>query len=288
MSVYLVKGKGWRYDFTIHGMRYTETWFKTKRKAQDAEARKREEVKHPRPNEETPTDMTFLELVNMRLDQVKAYNAASHYETYVYMAKGWIKKWQGLTCSKISQGMIQGFVLERSKISSYTANRELRYLRATFNFGLKRGLCTDNPTSGIDFLPVEKKMRYVPPLEDVEEVLAFADQNVRDYLLVMWHTMARVGEINQLMWDDIDFENRSVVLWTRKKKGGHRTPRKVLMTQEVHEVLSRRYNSTNKSTPGVFYSSHIDGGNGELKEHPYSQYRRTILVSVRKPPVFRE
>jgi len=30
MSVYLIKGKGWRYDFTLDKQRYTEACFKTK------------------------------------------------------------------------------------------------------------------------------------------------------------------------------------------------------------------------------------------------------------------
>ena len=33
MSVYLVKGKGWRYDFILEGTRHTEAWFKTKKAA---------------------------------------------------------------------------------------------------------------------------------------------------------------------------------------------------------------------------------------------------------------
>ena len=32
MSVYFVKGKGYRYDFTLNGIRYTGTWFKTERR----------------------------------------------------------------------------------------------------------------------------------------------------------------------------------------------------------------------------------------------------------------
>ena len=44
MSVYLVKGKGWRYDFTMKGVRHTESWFRTKREALTAEAEKRKEV----------------------------------------------------------------------------------------------------------------------------------------------------------------------------------------------------------------------------------------------------
>jgi integrase len=120
--------------------------------------------------------------------------------------------------------------VEKSKVSAYTANRELRYLRATFNFGLKTKVVTENPTSGIDFLPAEKKVRYVPPIEDIEAVLDDAEPDTRDYLLVMWHTMARVGEINQLLWNDVDLQRRTVTSWTRKKKGGRRTPRKVPMT----------------------------------------------------------
>jgi hypothetical protein len=66
MSVYLVKGKGWRYDFTDKGIRRTETWFKTKKAAKEAEAKKREELKNPKiliPTEQTPIDMGFLELI---------------------------------------------------------------------------------------------------------------------------------------------------------------------------------------------------------------------------------
>ena len=39
MSVYFVKGKGWRYDFTLNGTRQTEAWFTTKKEAKQAEAK---------------------------------------------------------------------------------------------------------------------------------------------------------------------------------------------------------------------------------------------------------
>jgi integrase len=52
--------------------------------------------------------------------------------------------------------------------------------------------------------------------------------NTQDYLWTIVLTMGRVGEINRLTWHDVDFENRQVALYTRKKKGGHLTPRKDL------------------------------------------------------------
>ncbi len=94
MSVYSVKAKGWRYDFTLNGTRHTEAWFKTKKAARQAEAERREELKNPKPvtsaveTEMFPTDMDFLTLVNKRLDHVKAYNSQGHYTDHIYMARG--------------------------------------------------------------------------------------------------------------------------------------------------------------------------------------------------------
>src|SRR5512139_840395 len=101
MSTYLRRGRGWRYDFTLEGTRYTSTWFKTKTEAKQAESKRREEMRSSRPEEEIPTDMGFLELVNRRLDHVRAYNAASYYKDHRYMAKRWVKAWGNRSSDEI-------------------------------------------------------------------------------------------------------------------------------------------------------------------------------------------
>ena len=87
MSVYSKKDRGWRYDFILKGTRYTSNWFRTKTEAKNAETKRREEIENPKPEKETPTDMAFLELVNRRLDHVKAYKAERYYLEYLYLAK---------------------------------------------------------------------------------------------------------------------------------------------------------------------------------------------------------
>jgi len=47
MSTYFIKGKGWRYDFMLNGVRYTQAGFETKTQAKRAEAEKRKEVLEP-------------------------------------------------------------------------------------------------------------------------------------------------------------------------------------------------------------------------------------------------
>jgi hypothetical protein len=61
-------------------------------------------------------------------------------------------------CTDITGNMVEVKILERSKISTYIANKELRYLRATFNYGLGKNLISSSPTKGIGFLPVEKRL----------------------------------------------------------------------------------------------------------------------------------
>lgn len=289
MSVYFIKSKGWRYDFILSTRRYSEAGFKTKTEARQAEAKKREELKNPvqqTGNVTIPTDMAFLDLVNKRLDYVKAYNSESHYVDHFYMARRWVKHWKRYLCSEITPDMIQNFLYKRCKqVSPYAANRDLRTLRAMFNFGMNpaRGWVEKNPTCGIAFFPVEKRIKYVPPKKDVIRVILAADLKTRDYLWSIILTMARMGEINRLTWQDVSFDQRYVVLYTRKKKGGHLTPRKIPMPDRLFEILSRRYANRDKKKPWVFWHRYWDRRSKSWIEKPYrdrSQVMKYLCIKA--------
>jgi integrase len=287
MSVYSVKGKGWRYDFTLKGVRHTEAWFKTKAEAKRAEAQKREELTNPSKEvvtdqEQDPsTGMAFLELLNRRLDHVNTYNSERHYKEYRYLAKRWAKRWSTLRCDQISESMVEEFMLQRSKVSAYTANKDLRYLRATFNFGLKKRLIQSNPTERLDFIPVEKRAKYIPSIEDIDRVIAQADSDTQDYLWVIRDTMARVSEVNRLTWDDVDLKARTVVLYTRKKRGGHLTPRTVPMTDRLLKRLLKRFQDRRIDLPWVFWHRYWSRKEQKWVEGPY-QDRKMLMASLCK------
>jgi len=276
MTIYFVKGKGWRYDFEHKKERYTETWFQTKTEAKLAEAKRREELKNPKPVQEEPIDMGFLDLVNLRLDYVKAYNSEEHYRSYLYLGRRWVKKWGELMCSELTSQMVKQHLNERRKISAYTANKDLRYFRAAINYGLEEKFITNNPSEGLDFFPVDKKAKYIPPSEDIDKVIAAANPDDKDFLLVIRETMARVSEVYRLLWEDIDFEKRCVFLYTRKKKGGDLTPRKVPMTQMLYKVLKQRYENRNPDKPWVFWHRYWSRKAGKFCEGPYGDRKKLM------------
>ena len=286
MSVYLEKrNKTWMYDFVLQGQRYVKRGFKTKREANQEEALKRREVKKGETTPMELTDINFIELVNRRLDYVKNYNSASHYRDYVYMAKRWVAEWGDIPCQDITQTMIENFVLWRSEVSPHVANKEIRYLRATFNFGIKRKIVKESPLNGMDFLPVEKRIKYVPPVEDVIKVIALAKLDDQDYLWSIVETMARVSEINRLVWDDVDLQNKTVTLYTRKKKGGHLTPRNIPMTKRLYEIMSRRFNERDQKKPWVFWHCYRSSREGHPVEGPYLDRKRIMRTLCKKAGV---
>jgi integrase len=283
MSVYLVKGKGWRYDFTLQGIRYTEAWFKTKTEAKQAEARKKEEIKNPKISEtETiQTDMVFLDLVNLRLDHLQMYKSEIYYEEHIYKARTWVKRWGHLKCSDILESMIEKFIAERKKVSPQTANKEIRYLRALFNYGIKKKRITNNPVHEIEFIPEDEIIKYIPSSEDIDKVISAADSDTQDYLLTIRDTLGRMGEINRLTWDDINFKGKYVILYTRKKKGGNLKPRKVPMTNNLYEILWRRYQNRDKRKLWVFWHTYTSSKTGKKVDGPYKD-RKKIMRTLCK------
>lgn len=84
---------------------------------------------------------------------------------------------------------------------------------------------------------------------DIDKVIAAAEPDTQEYLWVLRETMGRMSEINQLTWDDVNLGDKYVALYTRKKKGGHRTPSQVPMTEKLFEVFSRRCSQKDPEKP---------------------------------------
>lgn len=285
MSAYLVDGKGWRYDFILYGIRQTGAWFETKQEAIEAEVERRKELKYPIQVQETPIDMAFLELVNLRLDHVQNYNSAGHYKDVLYHFRRWAKIWKHCKCNQITTQMVERHLKARLKVSPHVANKELQYLRSLFNFGIKKKLIKADPTEGIDFFPVERRKKYVPLKEDVIKVISAGDPEAQQYLWTIVLTAARMGEVNALTWDDVNFKRKLVTLWTCKRKGGNREPREVPMVKKLHDILRYRFENKNSDLPWVFYHTYWHRTENRWVQRPYGERKKLMATLCNKAKV---
>jgi integrase len=224
-------------------------------------------------------------LCNKRLDHVKNNDSDGHFKDVFYHIRRWIKEWKGLYCSEITDEMIEDYALERKKVSVDTANNEIRYLRAIFNFGIKKKYISINPANLVDFFPVTKKEAYLPPIEDVYKIISIADPDTQDYLLCIVYTAARVNEINSLEWKYIDFENQEVTLWTRKNRNGDRKSRKVPMAPQLYDLLKNRYDNRELDKPWVFWHTYWSRKSNSWVSGPYHDRKRLMASLCEKADV---
>ena len=141
----------------------------------------------------------------------------------------------------ITRHVIDTFVTELSRIiSKKTANKHKTELSSLWTWANKEGLVQGNPPQQIDAYAVKKTVKYVPPSVVIAKLLNSADEGFeKDFLLCLLHTAARISEIRNLAWEDVDLSHRTVTLWTSKRRGGNSEPRKIAMSQTLYEVLER-------------------------------------------------
>jgi integrase len=126
--------------------------------------------------------------------------------------------------------------------SGYSANRDRQILGAAWEWG--RRLVEGFPNLANPFLTVERfpedpKPRYVPLLEDFDEILDTAEGQDLVMLKAFINLAARRSEIFRLKWADVDFREGMVSLKTRKTKDGSWRVDHIPMSTELRQTLLR-------------------------------------------------
>ncbi|MDX9963623.1 tyrosine-type recombinase/integrase [Desulfobacter postgatei] len=85
------------------------------------------------------------------------------------------------------------------------------------------------------------------------KVLEAANPDQRDLLEAVLRTGARIGEIVNLQWCDIDLDNRIYRLKTRKTKGGEQKTTAHAMSDSLYRIFKRRAENKHSDVPYVFW-----------------------------------
>jgi len=143
---------------------------------------------------------------------------------------------------------------------------------AMWNWALKQQLLphgTLNIFEAVDRKPHEREKRLPAPVEDVLKVLAVADDDQKDLLLTYLNTGARKSEVLKMEWSDIDFENRTFLLHTKKSGTGLVKTTKHEMSQPLLEIFQRRYKKRHSKLQNVFWHRYYSRTVGEIVEEGY-------------------
>jgi integrase len=238
-------GKTYRYDFTKKKVRYKNGGYLTKEEAKEAEARARSNSRR--------INTAFIKLCNSRLRDVEIRRSKGHFERNKLLVQKLTSLWG--TKREITREDVKGFIESIAEISLEKANRALALIRALFSHGIKEGLIDYNPLKGFEKYGVERNPKYIPPIADVLAILKLANEQERNYLIALIHTMGRMREIHNLKWDNVS--ETELILKTRKARSSNVSIRKVPLTKELKSILDSiphesEYVFTNPRTGGKY------------------------------------
>lgn len=234
------EAKGWRYRFQVRGEMHRNTarrgqppYYATKAEARAGEAAHKAELKKV-GTAKTPTGTVFSELANEYMDDASRRFAKKTYKYKAFVFRSFMAHVGDIQLSQISIPLIESYL--RTRHSSINYNRHRKDLCALFSWGWKRRYLPENPCFFIEKLPEDQKRRLIPTPQEMQRLLLAAGTD-RPFILCLYHTLARIDEALRIRWEDVNFEERWIRLWTRKRKGGAWASDTMSMNQVLYDTL---------------------------------------------------
>ncbi len=180
-------------------------------------------------------------------------------------------------CDLVAGGVLKHLTTQKGQRSGHAANKDRKNLVAAWEWGMKYfNLPAINPCK-VERFPEIRSPRYVPIEKDFWKVYeqSWTDQDAT-MLLAYLHLAARKSELFRLTWDDVDFEEMRIRLYTRKTKDGSWEEAWLPMTDDLKDSLTtQRQKEMDKKW--VF----IDPESG----YPYMQRRHWMKNLCRRAKV---
>jgi site-specific recombinase XerD len=176
---------------------------------------------------------------------------------------------------QVVAGDVQRYVAKRlTEVRPASVNRELAFLKRTYNVAIADGLLETNPVRQVKLLQENNaRVRY---LTDSEEIRLRAEMRETDWAIVALalHTGLRRGELFALRWDDVDFTT-NVLTIPRTKAGRTRHVPMNAAVRAILEALESRGRS-----PYVLPSAQ-----GSTPRHAHDFVRRVFASALKRAQI---
>jgi integrase len=139
----------------------------------------------------------------------------------------------------------------RDQVSPASVNRELTCIKHMFNKAVEWGYLSGNPLRLVKKLKEPPgRVRYLSP-EETERLLNCCADHIKPIVIMALNTGMRKGEILNLKWDNIDMQNRTIILRKTKNNEVRMLP--------INDILNSTLKSMGKQLGNQFVFSNDDG-----------------------------
>ncbi len=254
--------------FKFQGKQYQKTFYSKK----DAKSWEELEKRRLKNQIVTPQGMMYSHACRLYLRDCEVRMAANTYDEKLRHLRefGCFLSEADVDMEDINTAIARKFLLEIQKTHrNKAANRRLRTMKALWNW--HKDTVQRNPWRGIPPFAEETYHKYVPKPDDMGKVLAVAEPWQANLLNALLLTGARAGEILNLRWKDV-FE-KSVQLWTRKRRNGSLESRSIPLVNRLQSILDSQRSITNEKDY-VFINPNTDA--------PYTMRQPVIRYMLKR------
>ncbi|MFA5382471.1 MAG: site-specific integrase [Candidatus Micrarchaeia archaeon] len=232
------EGKTYRAQFQFQGTRHGQSGFASKKEADKWIILEKERMeKEPDEPASLPPACSPLTLGELMLEYMHLAERTLAPKTIAYrktVFRRFLQEVGDIPVADITIKMIERHLLARP--TNHNFNKCRVELCRLFSWGQRRQMITFNPVLLVDRVPVDRAKKVIPTPEEVVKILLAAGPN-RPLLLVLFHTMARIDEVLRLTWEDVNFTEKWVKLWTRKRRGGNWESDLMPMNEDLEKIL---------------------------------------------------
>ena len=245
MGVYkrkLSKGIRWYFSGQFQGQKYfSKAMFLTRAECLMAERDRLQQIEAEINTQQPESEIMLVVIMHTRLDEIEENHSARYYLENKRYYKILLEYVGNVPVSSVKKAQINKLLLVYSKsqkrkgFTNHCANSMLRSLKALFNYAIKIfDVEMQNPCVGINLLPVEIKLKYIPSEPEILLIRKELDNEERFIFDFVEQTGCRISEALRLCFEDIDGE--LVTLWTHKAKNSNLTPRRIPIPKSMNEV----------------------------------------------------
>lgn len=221
------------YKFGFNGIVFrSKAIYLSKNEAKKAESSKYTEVTKQASNPSLKPKFALSDIMNDRLSVIKAKKGIKYYKATKSQFKRLLQHIGNIPTNEVKREMIENFLdkesinQQKNENDNYAVNSMLRSYKALFYYAIDvKGIEMINPCKKITQYPINKKIKYIPPDEDIEAVKKICTPEQLFLLEFLDETAARINEPLKLTGKDV-FEDK-VILTTRKSKNSDLVPRKL-------------------------------------------------------------
>lgn len=206
-----------------------------------------------------------------------------------------LKDWQNRQLKNITKDMIQKRHAQYGERSQARANNAMRLLKAIFNFARGqfedskgRSLFPENPVDRLSHIKawyrVERRRTLIKKAElpawfdGVERLRKEGDptsETIADYLITLLLTGLRRSEGMNLLWDSVDFVDRTITIQDTK----NREPLILPLSNYLYELLKQRKKMRDELDEEEQSAYVFPGSTGKRIVEPRKQFLKVIAWS---------